>query len=131
MICLKHRTILYNDTEVQDEIKIYLNELLEINGFELNRQVQIHRDEVNEIIDELKSLFKQEERAEIIADINGGFSVIKEQVFTRWHYIIEKEAKKLINSAERQLYIQLKTEYLKNKIDIKKETSLFDEFLIK
>jgi len=82
-----------------------------------NIQVQIHRDEVNDIIDELKNLFKQEERAAIIAEISGNFEKIKETVFNRWLFIIEREAKRLENSSERQAYIKLKTEYLNNKLE--------------
>jgi superfamily I DNA/RNA helicase len=80
-------------------------------------QVQVHKDEVNEIIDELKNLFKQEERVLIIADFPGEFEKIKEVVFSRWIFIIEREARKLENSNERHIYMQVKTEYLQNKLE--------------
>jgi len=82
-----------------------------------NIQVQIHRDEVNDIIDELKNLFKQEERSAIIAEMPNSFATIKEIVFNRWLFIIEREAKRLENSSERPLYIQTKTEYLNNRLE--------------
>ena len=82
-----------------------------------NIQVQIHRDEVNDIIDELKKLFKQDERAAIIAELPGSFETIKEIVLARWLFIIEKEAQKLENSSERQICIQGKTEYLNNRLE--------------
>ena len=82
-----------------------------------NIQVQIHKDEVNDIIDELKNLFKQEERAAIITEISGGFETIKDTVFNRWLFIIEREAKRLENSSERPVYIKAKTEYLNNRLE--------------
>jgi len=82
-----------------------------------NIQVQIHRDEVNDIIDELKNLFKQEERSAIIAEMPNSFATIKEIVLNRWLFIIEREAKRLENSSERPLYIQTKTEYLNNRLE--------------
>jgi superfamily I DNA/RNA helicase len=82
-----------------------------------NIQVQIHDDEVNEIIDELKKLFKQEERTLIIAEVDGGFESIKEIVLKRWLFIIEKEAERLPDSGERHLYIETKTKYLANKLE--------------
>jgi superfamily I DNA/RNA helicase len=82
-----------------------------------NIQVQVHKDEVNDIIDELKNLFKQEERAVIIADNSGNFESIKEIVLNRWLFIIEKEAEKLENSSEKSVYIKAKTDYLTNKLE--------------
>ena len=82
-----------------------------------NIQVQIHNDEVNDIIDELKNLFKQEERAAIIEEIPDKFENLKETVLHRWLFIIEKEAKRLSDFSERQIYIQTKTEYLSNKME--------------
>jgi superfamily I DNA/RNA helicase len=82
-----------------------------------NIQVQVHKDEVNEIIDELKKLFKQEERAAIIEEIPGNFEGIKETVINRWLFIIEREAVKLENSSEKPIYIKAKTEYLTNKLE--------------
>jgi len=82
-----------------------------------NIQVQIHGDEVNDIIDELKKLFKQEERALIINEIHGNFENLKETVFNRWLFIIGKEAERLPNASERQMYIQTKTDYLSNKLE--------------
>ena len=82
-----------------------------------NIQVQIHSDEVNEIIDELKKLFKQEERALTIGENPGNFENIKETVLNRWLFIIEKEAERLTNSSEKQMYIQTKTSYLCNKLE--------------
>jgi len=82
-----------------------------------NIQVQIHRDEVNDIIDELKKLFKQEERAAVISELPGNFEDLKETVLNRWLFIIEKEAQKLENSSERQVYIQGKSEYLNNRLE--------------
>jgi superfamily I DNA/RNA helicase len=80
-------------------------------------QVQVHKDEVNDIINELKNLFKQEERAAVIPEISGELESIKETVFNRWRFIIEKEAEKLENSSERSVYIKAKTEYLTNKLE--------------
>ena len=82
-----------------------------------NIQVQIHSDEVNEIIDELQKLFKQEERSLMIGEIPGNFANIKETAFNRWLFIIGKEAEKLPDSTERQIYIQTKTAYLSNKLE--------------
>ena len=75
------------------------------------------RYEVNDIIDELKNLFKQEERSAIITEIIGGFDTIKDTVYNRWEFIIDKEAKNLANSSEKQIYIKTKTEYLSNKLE--------------
>ena len=83
----------------------------------IKKQVQIHKDEVYDIIDELKILFKQEERSEIISEDNGGFEIIKETVTGRWNFIIEKESRKLANSSEKRIFIQTKTDYLNNRME--------------
>ena len=82
-----------------------------------NMQVQIHRDEVNGIIDELKNLFKQEERAAVIEKIAGNFEEIKETAFDRWVFIIEREARKMENLVERRIFIKTKTDYLNNRLE--------------
>ena len=82
-----------------------------------NKRVQIHRDEVYEIINELKNLFKQEERNVTLTEDNGGFELIKKSVINRWKYIINNDAMKLTNSIERQIYVQSKTEYLNNRLE--------------
>jgi len=81
------------------------------------KQVQIYKDEVNEIIDELKKIFKQEERELIIPEIQGGFETIKDIVYNRWNFIIKKEARKISNSSEKHIYIQSHIEYLNNKLE--------------
>jgi len=80
-------------------------------------QVQIHKDEVDEIIDELINLFKKEEREANISRIPGGLSKLTEMVFNRWNFIIDKEAKKISSSIERQIFLQSKRGYLNNKLD--------------
>ena len=82
-----------------------------------NMQVQIHRDEVSSIINELKSLFKQEERAALIEEAAGNFEEIKQAAFNRCIFIIEREARKVENMAERQVFIKTKTDYLNNRLE--------------
>ena len=82
-----------------------------------NMRVQIHRDEVNSIIDELKNLFKQEERATVIAESVGGFEELKETVLNRWIFIIEREARKMGTPTERRVFIDAKTDYLNNRLE--------------
>jgi hypothetical protein len=68
-------------------------------------------------IDELKKIFKQEERALVIDEIPDNFENIKQTVFNRWLFIIGKEAENLRSASEREIYIQTKTEYLNNKLE--------------
>lgn len=80
-------------------------------------KVYIYDDEVDSFIAEMKKLFKQEQLQVRIASHPGGFEEIKEDVIKRWDWIIGKEAEKIINQTERDIYIISETDYLHRKIE--------------
>jgi DNA helicase II / ATP-dependent DNA helicase PcrA len=82
-----------------------------------NIRVNIHEDEVKEIINELKSIFKYEELNINIVNLPGGFERIREAVLRRWKFIIEKNSERIINSIERKVYIEDENRYLEQKLN--------------
>lgn len=55
-----------------------------------NIKVQIHEEEVKEIISDIKNIFKQNELNEVISTLPGGFQQLKTNILNRWDYIIKK-----------------------------------------
>lgn len=82
-----------------------------------NIKVQIHEEEVKEIINEIKSIFKQNELNVLISNLPGEFSSIKSDVTNRWRWIIEKNAERIIDSTERKLYIDNEKKYLETRLE--------------
>jgi Superfamily I DNA and RNA helicases len=82
-----------------------------------NIKVQIHEDEVKEIINELKNIFKQDELNVVIATLPDDFQRLRTNVINRWDYIIQKNAERITDSTERNLYITREKEYLETKIN--------------
>lgn len=91
--------------------------LLVFNFIDKNIKVKIHDDEVNEIINELKSIFKANELNSIIVSLNDQFIGLRITVTNRWKWIIEKNAERIIDSTERNLYILTENSFLKKKLD--------------
>lgn len=82
-----------------------------------DRKVQIHEDDVREIINEVKNIFKQEELHLRISTISGGFQELKNSVLKRWQWIIDKESERIVDSVERMMYIKNQKSYLSQKLD--------------
>jgi len=82
-----------------------------------NIKIQIHEDEVNEIIQELKGIFKHDELNVIIDNLPNEFEDLYNKVTKRWEWIIKKNAERIIDSTERNIYIEDEKEYLRNKLD--------------
>jgi DNA helicase-2/ATP-dependent DNA helicase PcrA len=80
-------------------------------------KVQIHEDEVLEILEEIKKIFTHKELNAVISQVPGGFKALKKAVSKRWQYIIEKEAQRIIDSVERNLYIKWEQEILEMKLN--------------
>jgi len=82
-----------------------------------NIKVQIHEDEVREILNELKSIFKQNELNVIIATLPEQFERIKTEVMGRWKWIIKKNADRIVDKTERNIHIENETKYLEKKLE--------------
>ena len=80
-------------------------------------KVRIHDDEVDGFIEELKKLFKQEQLQISVNKVSGGFDAIKDDVINRWTWIIEKEADKIADETERNLYQDAELEYLERRVE--------------
>lgn len=91
--------------------------LLVFNFIDKNIKVKIHEDEVKEVINEIRNIFKQEELHLAIAGLPGGFERLKSNVKKRWYYIIEKNADRIINNTERRIYIHTEKKYLDRKLE--------------
>lgn len=91
--------------------------LMVFNFINKNIKVHIHEDEVREIINEIKSIFKPIELNTKILSYPTGFEKIRGDVLDRWKFIIKKNAERIIDGTERNLYIQNETRYLEQKLD--------------
>ncbi len=80
-------------------------------------RVKIHQDEATEFINELKYLFKQDERRTSIPNLNNGFDTIKDAVRSREEYKIEKNAERIVDPTERQLIIRKEKDFLNEKLE--------------
>jgi DNA helicase-2/ATP-dependent DNA helicase PcrA len=81
------------------------------------RKVQIHEDDVKDIVNEIKNIFKHEELHLQLSKAEGDFHELKEVVIKRWEWIIRKDAERIVNSMERTLYIEDQQTYLKQKLE--------------
>lgn len=91
--------------------------LLVFSFIDKDIKVQIHKDEVREIISEIKHIFKHEELNANISTLIGGFEELKTEVLNRWKWIIQKESERITDSVERNLYIEVEQNYLKKKLE--------------
>jgi DNA helicase II / ATP-dependent DNA helicase PcrA len=91
--------------------------LLIFEFIDKNIRVQIHEDEVREIISEIRNIFRQDEMMTPIASMPGGFERLKSTVKRRWDFIIEKNAARITLSVERELYIRTEKMFLHKKLE--------------
>jgi DNA helicase-2/ATP-dependent DNA helicase PcrA len=91
--------------------------LLVFSFIDKNIKVQIHEDEVREIINEIKNIFKQNELNQIISSLSYGFDDLKTEVMNRWNWIIQKNSERITDSTERNLYVENEKKYLEKKLD--------------
>jgi len=90
--------------------------LLVFSFIDKNIKVHIHQDEVKEIINEIKNIFKQNELSLVISSLSHGFDELKTEVMNRWSWIIQKNAARITDSTERNLYIENEKKYLEKKL---------------
>ncbi|MCG2612852.1 UvrD-helicase domain-containing protein [Terrimonas sp. NA20] len=91
--------------------------LLIFNFIDKNIKVKIHEDEVREIINEIKNIFKQEELLTPVSSMPGGFERLKQTVRRRWDFIIEKNAGRITHHTEREVYIKTEKMFLNRKLE--------------
>lgn len=92
--------------------------LVLVFGFiDVDLKVKIHDDEVEEIINELKNIFKHNELNVDISTLPDKFDEVRAVVLNRWDWIIKKNANRIVNMGERELYIRKEKEYLEEKLD--------------
>lgn len=80
-------------------------------------KVSIHEDEVKEIISELKIMFKQNELTTNINSFNEGFELFKMPILKRVEWLIKKNAERIIDKTERDLFINDEISFLHKKIN--------------
>ncbi|MET0466022.1 MAG: UvrD-helicase domain-containing protein [Chitinophagaceae bacterium] len=91
--------------------------LLIFNFIDKNIKVKIHDDDVREIINEIRNIFKQEEILIPISSMPGGFERLKLTVKKRWDYIIEKNAARITQHNEREVYVKTEKMFLARKLE--------------
>ncbi len=91
--------------------------LLVFDFIDKNIPVQIHEDEAQDFINELKSLFKQPELNERLDRREGAFEVVRGKVKSRWEWIIEQKAKRISDPVERQLFVVNENKYVEKRLD--------------
>lgn len=91
--------------------------LLVFKFIDKNIKVKIHEDEVEEIINELKNIFKHAELNTNIPSSPYGFEGIRRDVLNRWEWIIKQKAERIIDATDRSLHIEKEKDYLKEKLD--------------
>jgi len=91
--------------------------LLVFDFIDKNIPVQIHEDEAQDFINELKSLFKQPELNERLDRREGAFELVKSKVKSRWEWIIDQKAKRISDPVERQLFVVNENKYVEKRLD--------------
>lgn len=91
--------------------------LLVFSFIDKDIKVHIHEEEVREIINEIKNIFKQNELNLIISSLSYGFDDLKTEVMNRWSWIIQKNSERITDSTERNLFIENEKKYLEKKLN--------------
>jgi superfamily I DNA/RNA helicase len=77
-------------------------------------KLQVHPEEANEIIGDLKSIFNQKELNIDLSVVD--FDTIKGEIIRRAEYVIKKKAKSILDPDERSIFIINENLYLNKKI---------------
>jgi len=80
-------------------------------------KVQVAEDEAREFINELKSLFKQDELQASIKRRYRGFEALKDIVLQRNRWVIRQNAAKIPKATEREIFIEAENEYLEKRLE--------------
>lgn len=91
--------------------------LMVFDFIDAGKKVRIAPDEVNEFINELKMLFKPEERQANIKKRYREFSVLKQTVFTRNMWAIKREAGKMRKAEDQDLFLKQQEDYLNKRLE--------------
>ncbi|MCG8318765.1 MAG: ATP-dependent helicase [Cytophagales bacterium] len=99
--------------------------LMLIFGFiDKNIKVQIHDDEAQDFIRELRNLFKPAERELPFKQMRDGFEELKQTVIKRWEFIINKNAERIVDPIERDVHIMSEIAYLHRRLEFLHKKSL-------
>ncbi|OAV46231.1 UvrD-helicase domain-containing protein [Lewinella sp. 4G2] len=91
--------------------------LLAFDLIDKNARVQLAPDEVNEVMSELKSLFKPAERQATIKRQYKSFKAFAEQVESRNLWVIRQDGGQMPNPDAREKYLEAEAEYLKRRLE--------------
>ncbi len=80
-------------------------------------KVQVAEDEAREFINELKSLFKQDELQASIKRRYRGFEALKDLVLQRNRWVIRQNAAKIPKATEREIFLESENEYLEKRLE--------------
>ena len=91
--------------------------LLAFEFIDRNVKVRIAEDEAAEFLNELKGLFKLDERQASIKRRYRTFKALREQVFARNMWVVRQEAARLTGGEARQTYLAAEERYLNKRLD--------------
>jgi superfamily I DNA/RNA helicase len=81
------------------------------------KKVNVHEDEVEAIINDIRSIFKKEDLVLKISTLAHGFDTLRVQTISFREWVIRKEAEQIENPAERDLHIKSEIALLLKKLD--------------
>ena len=112
--------------------------LLVFKFIEKEIKVKIHPEIARGMIENLRRLFKKEELLRPIQEEYGGFEKLKQQVLSRREWVINKEAERIIDSAERNIFIadeksllESELEFLHKRFEVWREVGICMEDIFK
>jgi superfamily I DNA/RNA helicase len=91
--------------------------ILVFSFIDRNIKVLIHEDDVKEIMNDIKSIFKHEELNLNISKMPNGFISLKESAFKRGEWMIRKESERIIDPMQRVIYVEEKQRYLQQRLE--------------
>ena len=80
-------------------------------------KVKVAEDEAREFINELKSLFKQDELQASIKRRYRGFEALKDLVLQRNRWVIRQNGAKIAKATEREIFLEAENEYLEKRLE--------------
>jgi DNA helicase-2/ATP-dependent DNA helicase PcrA len=81
------------------------------------RKVEIHKDEVIDFLYELRKIFLREELTTFFYATGFNFEIFKSRIKDRWDNKIHAEARKIMNSTERDIYIRNEKNHISQTLD--------------
>ena len=90
--------------------------MLAFDLIDRNIKVRIAPDEAEDFLNELKGLFKLDERQASIKRRYGNFATLKDQVLARNLWVIRQDAARITGGEARQNFLDSETEYLEKRL---------------